>query len=547
MSKRVLSILLVAMLAAAVWSVAAKADVDGEFDFFITMMPQTTTGETSKFDFDFEAELDLNITISGLTFSNSMVYGIGGIEHYIADLATTLGALSLKDEFVFAMPYMGVRTSYWGEWYFFDWIHPKRGHYGGVKVGPSLLFDKKRVTAVISIAGLELYNLFMLEDVNFPLPTARVTALPAYDLNSDGAYTAIDQLWGIGDILRIKGETISGIKVTSWTGMCADWILTAYYPKHQLLKIFEWDYNLIKKKRFSETVERDCYPFGASTGWDDDWDGVADEDPIDGIDNDGDGFTDEDPANIKPALAFSKEVLSITGVPLPSGISMDIVGVFSTVPQKLNYLPPFIGYPWNCPADATWCYLPARFANIPFFFDVVFQVPVAGLADLLIELWTDNIDAISIDKLVLTFQMPEHGWFIHWYDNNGDLTLTATDDVVFKGGITLQDVVALNSFVALQPTVGMWLAELDVVLPISHPEPYGNLELLFNWCDADNPTWGLGCSPGYSDGTVGSLDFQYWSIKLRKEFAHNDFEVRARFNKYGFDEASVDISVYWSI
>ncbi len=541
MFKRILSMLLVAALVVGVSSAVANAGVKGGFMFIITVMPQTTTGETSEFNFDFEAELDLNVTISGLTLSNVLTYGIGGVEHYIGDFAANLGALTLKDEFVFATPYYGVTTSYWGVWYFFDWIHPKRGHVGGTRGGP-LLFVKKRVTSVISIGGLELYNLFMLEDVNFPRPTT--TSLVPEDLDGDGDYDTADQQFAIGDILRIRGETPSGIRVTAWTGFCADWILFTYYPKHQLLKIFEWDYNLIKKKRFSETVEQDCYSFG-DIDFDNDFDGLVDEDAIDGVDNDGDGLIDEDPVDHKPMLGFTKEVISVSRIPLPSGIKMDIIGVFSTVPYKLNYIPGLLGYPWNCPADGTWCYIPTRLANIPFFFDVVLQVPIAGMADLLIELWTDNVDGIDLDKLVVTFQLPEHGWFVHWYDNNGDLTLTLDDDIVLKGGVKLQKAVDLNFFAWLKPTVGFVLTELDIVIPISYPQPIGFLELLFNWCDeVNNP---LGCDPG-TIGTPRELDFQYWSIKLYKEFGpHNTFEVRARFNKYGFDEAGIIVGVSFAI
>jgi len=544
-SKKLLVLAFAFLFALGAWSATSKADVTGSFTFWIVMQPQTTSGETTKMDFDFEAELDLTVTISGLAMGHELTFGVGGVETYIATLQATLGALDIKDEFVFATPYYNVTTSYWGVGYIFDWIHPKRGHVGGTRGGP-MLFVKKRVTAEISLGGVSFYNLFMLEDTNFPDP--RTEDLEPEDLNNDGQYTDIDQQFAIGDIMRIRGETPSGIQVTGWTAFCADLGLYKYYPKHQLLKIFEWDYNLIKKHRWlSGTVETDCYDFGGNLNYDNDLDGLVDEDPVDGIDNDGDGLIDEDPVDMKPLLGFTKEIISISNIPFPSGIVVDILGVFSTVPYKLNYLPPIIGYPWNCPAAGTWCYLPGRTANIPFFIDTVIQVPIAGLADLLIELWTDDIDSISVDKLVITFQLPEHGWVVHWYDNNGDLTFTSDDDVVFKGGIALQDVVNTFLFAAFQPTVGLWLAELDVTLPISWPEPYGFLELLFNWCDGDNATWGFFCDPGLSDGTQGSLDFQYWSFRMYKEFAHNTFEVRARFNKYGFDEAAFIVTVLFDI
>jgi hypothetical protein len=490
MSKRALAIALAVLMTATVWSVVGRADVNGSFDLFITMQPQTTSGETSEFDFDFEAELDLNVTLSGLTFSNAMTYGIGGVEHYIMALSTTLGALDILDEFVFATPYYGVSTSYWGMWYFFDWIHPKRGHYGGTRRG-NLLFVKKRVTTELTIGGLTFNNLFMLEDVTFPLPSATDPGVN---------YVGDDQSWAVGDIMSISGTTVSGIGVTSWSMWCADAAITAYYPKHQLLKIFEWDYNLIKKKRWLQTVEPDCYPAAIQV------------DPEDAT------------AGYKPILGFTKEVISITDVPLPSGISMDMLSVFSTVPYKLDW------YPWNCPAGGTWCVIQPRVVQIPFFTDIVFQVPIMGMADLLVELWTSDIDSIWFDKFVLTLQLPEHGWFLHWYDHDGDLTMTVTDDVVFKGGVSFQEAVDLSFFAWMQPTLGPQLLELDLTIPIDQPTGY--LEFLFNWMNT---------------GTVGALDFQYWSIKLNKNFGQNEFEIRAKFDKYGFDEAAIIISTLFSI
>lgn len=443
-------------------------------------------------DFDFEAELDLSVTLSGLTFSNEMTYGVGGVEHYIMDLSTTLGALDILDEFVFATPYYDVHTSYWGLWWFFDWIHPKRGHVGGMRRG-QLLFVKKRVTTEMTLGGLTFSNLFMLEDINFPSPTSTD---PGVD------YEPEDQAFQIGDVMMISGETVSGIGVTAYTMWCADMALFQVYPKHNLLKIVEWDYNLIKKKRWLETVEADCYNSAIQ---------VDPEDPE---------------AGYKPILGFTKEVISIYDVPLPSGITLDFIGVFSTVPYKLDY------YPWNCPAMGTWCVIEPRTVLMPFFADIVLQIPLMGFADVLLEFWSSDIDKLMIDKTVLTLQLPEHGWYFHWYDHDGDLTIGPGDDVVTKGGFSFQDAVDLNFFAWMVPTLGFQIFELDLVTPISWPDPYGWMEFLFNWTSSEE---------------VGVLDFSYWSIKLHKEFGHNNFEIRTKFDKYGFDEAGIIITTFWSI
>lgn len=484
---KVLSIALVALMAFGFWSYTTKADVTGSFTTWITMQPQTTSGETTAMDFDFEAELDLTVTISGLAMGHEVTFGVGGIEHYIMTLEATIGALEIKDEFVFATPYYNVQTSYFAGCGYYGpcFIHPKRGHYGGVRRG-TMLFVKKRVAASMSIGGVTFSNLFMLEDTTFPSPTATD---PGTDYQT--------QHFAVGDIITIKGETPSGIMVQGITALCADEALFAIYPKHELLKIIEWDYNLIKKKRWLQTVESDCYGFG--------------------VDTDG-GF--------KPAFAFTKEVLSISNIPLPSGITMDTIGVFSSVPYKLD------NYPWNCPGFGMICNVPAHTANIPFFIDTTIQIPIAGLADVLVELWTDDIDFISLDKLVLTFQLPEHGWKVSWYDFDGDLTFTSNDAVIFTGGITLQGAFGLNAWAWMTPTVGLRYVELDARLPISWPEPYGLVELKSTWVETSTP---------------GQLEWANWSFRMKKEFAHNTFEVRASFDKYSFDEAAFIFTVLFDI
>jgi len=554
MSKRVLAIVLAALLAATVWSVAARADVEGSFNFVIDMRPQTTAGETSKMDFDVEAYLTLITTVSGLELGIDTTMGIAGPEYLIMSVSTTLGALDLMDEFVFAVPYYGVSSYYWDDWYFFDFMSPGRGMKGGTRGGP-LLFVKKRVTSEITIGGLNVYSLFMLEDVNFPDP--RTSSLVPEDLNGDGVYDSADQQWGLGAIARISGTTVSGIEVTNWTGFCADWGLYFYYPTHQMLKIFEWDYNLIKKKRWlSGTVEPDCYSWG-DINYDNDGDGLIDEDPVDGVDNDGDGLVDEDPVDHKPVLGFSKEVIAIEGVPIVADIAMDLIGVFSTVPYKIN-----TAYPWICPAGATWCWLKWgwRQANIPFFADAVFQLPVMPGLDFLAEFYTTSPLSFDFDASIFTMALGEN-ITVHWYDNNGTLGYDCVtdpvtggpvcDDAVVKAFFSVQDAVSLSAFLWLEPDPGFLgtgggtqIFQLLTSIPISWPEPHGSLDLDFTW-------------EGY---LTDRAELAYWSIAYATEGPHTTFELKARYYvsatyaaydwgmaSEGLYDVSLNIGVNWSI
>jgi hypothetical protein len=485
MSKRVLTIVLAVLMAATIWSVAARADVDGSFNFVIDMRPQTTSGESSKMDFDVEAYLTLNATLSGLTIGTETVMGIAGPEYMILNLSTTLGALDLKDQFVFGVPYYGVTSWYWDDWYFFAFMTPGRGMKEGVRRG-DMMFIKKRVYLELTLGGLSFNNLFLLEDVSFPNPTGPD---PGVD------YTTDDQTWAVGDIINISGTTVSGIAVGSWTALCADFAVTAVYPKHELLKIFEWEYNLIKKKRWTDgTVETDCY----------------------------------DPDQTKPLLAFSKEVISVQGIPLPAGIMVDFVGVFSTVDYHL------MGYPFFCPAYGTWCYVEdPTIATIPFFGDWVVQIPVFPGVDALIELYSSSLLSVSFDTAVLSLVLGDFG-AVHWYDVDGDLSLTAADDVTIVGSMGFQDAVSMDLFLWTKPTLGFQVLQILTSVPISWPNPYGFLDLLATWTGFEQET--------------GEIEFAYWSIDLGWETEHNSFDLKARYDvDDGLHDVSVNIGVFWSI
>jgi len=417
--------------------------------------------ETTVMEFDFEGLLTLDVTLSGLTFSNDIAFGVAGVEHYVADLATTLGALDLKDEFVFAAPYiMTAKKSVAGK--------TIASYTGGYRVGP-LLFVKKRVTAEMTIGGLTVSSLFMFEDVNFPSP--RASTFP--DLDIDGDYDAADQLFGAGAIITISGTTVSGITVTSQTGLCADWAVYAYYPRHKLFKVYEWDTNEIKKKTWYETVEADCAVFG-------------------GIPTEYGGW--------KTSFFFSKEVISVSGIPLPAGITSDLVVLFQ---------PKY---------------------DIPFMADITFTMTVAGIVDLLVEFHTTDPDIFTYDMAVWTMDLPPV-LTVHWYDLDGDLTLTATDKVLVQSEVAFQDVVTVSTDAAFKPTIGLDDLYISVELPISYPEPIGTLALDFDWDLVDD-----------------QLKFTEWSVKLSKEFGpHNYFEIVAGWEKYRFVAAGITVGVTWSI
>ncbi len=221
--KRFLWISLVFAVWAFCFSMISLASVEGDFTFDIWVSPQTTSSQAARMDINFEGLLNLDIELSGLTFSQDLALGVAGMEHYIAKMSTTLGAFNLKDEFSFAVPYIG--CPFYKPVHYTD-ISAFTTYMPFDKCRPigELMFVKKRFSAQLTISGLSFTNSFLFEDVNFPQPT------DGYSLPYTGPdpYKPSDQEFHFGGILEISGETVSGITVTSKTGICADWDITLF-------------------------------------------------------------------------------------------------------------------------------------------------------------------------------------------------------------------------------------------------------------------------------------------------------------------------------
>jgi hypothetical protein len=202
----------IAALVIGLFSTVALAGVEGSFDFDISLCPWYAEYEHEDFLIDFEGWLILDVTLSGLTFSNDLVFGVAGIEHYIADLETTLGALTLKDEFWFAAPY--------SEW---DW-----GHCDNYYAEGPLQFVKKRVTAEITLAGLTLTNNIVWEDVMFDHPYTLVNVGSV----QTPVLSIVDPVYRFGIGMSLAGETVSGIGVEAITGISYDPQLTNEVKKY---------------------------------------------------------------------------------------------------------------------------------------------------------------------------------------------------------------------------------------------------------------------------------------------------------------------------
>ena len=328
------------------------ADVTGNFSLNLTLIPEGVQTESTKYFIDLQTFLRLNLTLSGITLSPDLVYGVTGSEYAILGLQTSLGALSISDEFVFGTPFYnsggGPKN-----------IHPTFNADGEPN---GLTFVKKRVRTEANIAGFTLSNLAIFEDVDFPSPFEPVDdagdglvdedppdddgdglvdedplngidddgdglvdedPLEGVDNDGDGQVdedgiggignnspvyfpnqinnVVGDQTptFGFGDVITLRGETVSGIRVTSETFLCAS--RTA---------------NTIKKRAWPESVNPAC-----TAGF-----GFNDPD-----------FVIEDGA--KTPLMFVEELLSLANLTF-GGFTFDVTATFKPlepVAGRLNF------------------------------------------------------------------------------------------------------------------------------------------------------------------------------------------------------------------
>lgn len=189
---------------------------------FNSELPGAPRQEEMGFLIDWEAHLVLSVVLSGLTVTSDSHIGIAGPEDATFTLSTTLGALDLTDTFIFATPY---ERNYWGHNLYKSYIP-----LGG------LLFVSKDVVAEITLGGLTFSGEFFLADVNFPNPGTAYTGSPH-------TYTSSDQTFRFGTILTMSGTTVSGIGISSETGICV-WDTAAHpassYPTGIKAKKVSW-------------------------------------------------------------------------------------------------------------------------------------------------------------------------------------------------------------------------------------------------------------------------------------------------------------------
>jgi hypothetical protein len=455
MSKRVLAILVAALLAVGIFSAVANAGVEGDFTFWIWLWPQTTAYEAAGFYIDFEGDLNLNLVISGLTIGNHASFGIAGLENYFLTLDTTLGFLDVHDEFVFAVPYINCPDLAPGKYWYINYFTATGPFIECQPVG-DLLFVKKRVGLEATIGGLTLSTLILFEDVNFPAP---------WD-TGPSSYGSTDQDFNFGAIVGFSGQTVSGINITAKSGFCADWTIRA--------------------------GRRSIGKYLGPRGW------VGEVSPGNAVKK---GYWDEVVCE-SGELGLTKEFISITNISFIPNMVLNTYTLMTLIPA----------FAYHTFAELVYT-LPMNLGKLYTYFDLAGGLSLGGPANTMVLLALDNFQFL-------------------WADLDNDFSMTAGD--IVTGVITFD--VQNTSFLAqglFVPTKGISRLLIEADIPISYPEPIGNLEI--------NALW-------VKPATGGGVVFDAIDIDLSKSFGeHNTFQIDAQFGAKGLRAVGMSIGVSFSL
>lgn len=404
--RQILSCMLALLLALGV-AFVSRADVTGSLDINLALNPEGTQTEAVKFNIDLQSNLQLTVTLSGLTFGADLGFGTTGIEFAILSLNTQLGALSVFDEFVFAQPFganftgvCGSTTDATPDQCPGDQVFPIGSSTGDAdEIDSAVGFVKKRISLEINIAGVTLRNLAIFEDVDFPDIHDGIDGV-THEFDHFGP-GSFYHVGGVNNTIDDQTPTYGFGDVITLSGQTVSGITVTGSTT-----LCASANNFIKKRNWRYEVNKACTAgFGGSLAT-----------PVEG--------------GAKTPLLFEEETLRLEGVEL-GGVTIDIETIFR-------------------PLQPLTTTISASFA-------------VLDLATLTFDLASDNLTALSIDRLDVT--IVSGNLFVLLRDNDGnlnfDLSLASFSTVLNPNqnpadlGITL---ISVN---------GVGVVELDVELGIS--------------------------------------------------------------------------------
>jgi hypothetical protein len=196
------------------------ADVTGNFNIDVVLLPEGTQTEAVKYDIDLRSNLTINVTLSGIVFGADTGFGNTGPEFSIASITTTLGPILMFNQVVFAAPFYNATQNV-----------PPTGQDLVVTTDifgrpNGLAFVKARFNLDFNVAGFTISNLAILEDVDFPDPNTYSN--PIYFINEldnivdIGGTGAVNQTptMGFGNVITLQGQTRNRVTITGSTALC---------------------------------------------------------------------------------------------------------------------------------------------------------------------------------------------------------------------------------------------------------------------------------------------------------------------------------------
>ncbi len=204
-------LLLVCTSAVGIVVLGSAIDISGQYGLDVQAIPIPATlvdeiqldspAKFTVFRFGLDSILDLHIDYGGLSTSLNGAMSVAGLERCILEASIPLGAFLFEPEMWFAAPFESVTDIN----HFSNWV--------AIPPGGELMFVTARCTISAQFGGLDINNLFMIQDVMFPNPGADFVPL---------TYSVQSQSFHVGDILTVSAEVVPGVTLRSVTNFFAN-------------------------------------------------------------------------------------------------------------------------------------------------------------------------------------------------------------------------------------------------------------------------------------------------------------------------------------
>ena len=160
-----------------------------------------TPGKLTVFKFGLDSLLDLHVNYGEFGMRLNGLISVAGLERCILEATAPLGPILFEPEMWFAAPFETVTDIN----HFTNWV--------AIPPGGDLMFVTARLRVSGNLGGLDIDNLFMISDVNFPNPGLDFGPL-VYPVQSQSFHT--------GNILTVTAEVYPGVTLRSVTNFFAN-------------------------------------------------------------------------------------------------------------------------------------------------------------------------------------------------------------------------------------------------------------------------------------------------------------------------------------